>query len=352
MNITDLLSCDDHTFSCYQKIADVDRKPRDYFTSSAFVEDLVVPVIGDTIKIYDINAAAEISIILTEDNYSVSIIKWMRDVQYKCGVSVTNSVGNEVIQHGKITFFPYNEIKGTRPKSAKKQGNAMYDGSVPPPVGITAKTNYSLADLWANQCFVNDMLYNRKKLSIINFSDTVFEVLREEDDYTIVPIDGGLDWKGDNKNLEGALEIDHEGKRDACLHIVPKSSLKEYQAELKLATKYHFATGTINIIDGDLTAENCARFSECIPVTVTNATAFSFKNLPIENLTYSSCVGWKLFYNCNEPIPATLPILIDSNTGIVTCTGLPTIGKTYKFTVTLENQCCVYGSYCIEITTI
>ena len=338
MDITQLICCSDSELACYVKPCNSEtRKPLDYFIATAFVEGLTVPVKGDTIII---NSTP---IELTAKNYGLKLLEWMRNIQYKCGIDNSVRGINGTITKGRVTFFDYNSIKGTRPKSTKKQGNALFDGTIPRAVGITAKTMYSLADSWANQSWLNGMLFERKKISIINFTDTALEVLRPEDGYTIVVTDGGLEWKGDNKQVEGAMEVEHEGKKDYVLDLIEESDFVTYQAELKRQTMFNFSRDLI-VVTG-LTPLVCGKFSECIQYETTTTTPFDFI---WDKLESSTCTEWKLFKNCTEDVKP-LPILIDTNTGKVTSTGLLNAGE-YKFTVTVENECCVYGSYCINIT--
>jgi len=334
MDLMNLLCCTDTELGCYQSPCNPEtRKPKDYFNAVAFVEGLVIPKVGNTVTINSV------SVILTEQNFPLNLIAWMREVQYKCGVD-----NNGVVTKGKITFFEYNSIKGTRPRTAKKLANALFDGTIPPPVGIEGTTMYGLADCYANQSWLDSMLYSKKKLSIINFADTALEVLRQNDGYKIVPNDGGLDWKGDNKQIEGALEVKHEGRRDYVLHLVAENDIDAYKEELNKATEFSFDRNLI-VVTGMIPLA-CGKNSECLQYQVITGLPFSFLS---DKDQESTCTNWTLYSDCNSPLDPTLPILIDSQTGKVSSTGFTKLGN-YKFTVAVQNECCIFKSYCIEIT--
>jgi hypothetical protein len=327
---SNIVCCPDVGSGCYVIPCDGVTTATDWFQAVAFISGVEAPLIGDTV---DINGTATT---LTSDNYFDNIIKWVKELQYNCSTTI-NGQYNRV----RVTFLNRNQVKGTRPKSTKKQSDMQYDGSIPAAVGVEAETTYQLKAAFFNQCWINSMLYDEQLSCIINFMDRGIEVLNRNE-YAMTTIDGGLDWKGDNKAVTGDLIVKHEGPRDFCPYQINESLQKAYYAALKDKTSFTF--NKANVITTGLTPKTCDSGS-CLEYYAEIGVPFSFQNKTVED---SACGKWTLLQNCHDTVDASLPIMIDEDAGINESTGFPVAGK-YAFTVVFENDCCISGSYCINI---
>ena len=299
------------------------------------------PKIGDSVDIFDDEApGTPATVTLTADNYATSLYDWAKLKAFNCF---------DGDFYKDMYFFPQDPNKGlqngTRPMW-ETELEKVDDEELASPIGYKNTTKYNL-NLLENQEWLNNLLAKKARVSIIDFLDNGVQVLpygTGKNYFENVIKKGGFALDDPKTTISGSVEIFHRGKRQPVFY---KTDDATYSEKIQKVAEYTFDR-TSPTITGITAVGTCGGKSACLKYEVAQGTAFTFKLAPLE-AAISTCFVTKVLDGCGDALTGVaLSTVTVDGTGLVTCTGISTVGD-YTFTVVFENECCVSGSICFSV---
>lgn len=300
----------------------------DSIAAIAIIENAPVPVVGDTIEL----TTDEDPVVLTRDNYSESLLQWVRDRQFDC-------VGG-----GDLYHFFHNGLleKGTRTKPTTILSETVNNYSSPEKIRQEATVELLLGQQYLpNIGSINGIQDRSATLSVIYFFKQGVVVKDANDDSNVYITDAGFEVTGEkNKFVSGSITLMDSSKKDDFFFVANSNS---FLKELKKATKFTFGNATVT----GITAKACGSKGSCKVYSVDEDTAFTYT--PVVN-ELTSCATFALYKDCGDALGTALAakISIDSATGVVTAAAGLDAG-TYKFTIEVSNECGITGTQCFIV---
>ena len=320
------ICCDEEVKSCFTQSCGDQVKFDSTIAAIAIVENDVIPKVGETLSL----STGDVT--LTECNYIESLLQWIRDKQFACEGG------------GKYYHFLNAGLlaKGTRAKATSRlseNGSAYFSKKY---LGYTTTAEIMLEEHYLpNADIICGMRNRASSLSVIYFFKQGALVRHSDEDVTITITEAGFEVTG-NKNdyVMGSFTLEEDGKCDASPYYVQKPD--KFIQELKKKTEFTFGDSVVT----GLTEVACGSKGACKAYEIAANTAFTLTPTVNELV---SCGAFELLLNCNDEVPATLPIVINSITGEIEATaGLP--AGDYKFYIKVHNDCCIMGSTCFSVT--
>ena len=342
--LIDKLCCPPAEASCFITPCDDDYKSDDYGLAGFIAKgDFVLPRVGDvgfnTNLFVNDGDTGQVLVAVTTDNYWQVLNIWARKMQYTCGGG----------KNAKVIWLKENTVQFKTTEPEMKYSAESLGRQEPYIIGarweLTAMLLHSFANCAAWNGFAKSSYLG--KLSIVMFTNKHIFVYDSANGVTVstdkvVPIPALAATKSRIASGMANFKVNSDDVT-LCPVAVPKASLPAYDAYIKSDIEFTFGI-TKPFIQTGLVEQTCGRNSLCLNYETTAATPFTFQWLPQQAAT---CLQANLFENCNEVLTAK-DILIDSETGLVTSTGLA--AGNYRFDVVYENECCILGKYCIQIT--
>lgn len=318
--------CDEGSLHCFQPICGNNGAVTDNIEALAIIKgDLTIPKPGDTIQV--VSGCNTIFANLTEANYAVKLLEWVRCNQINCGSDAT------------ITFFNAGVLqKGMRARPTREYDEETSARSRPEYNGYTTTSTFYFGKHYAsNSDFFCDLLQTTENVSVIYFYKDAVQVIESSGDSRIYVSDAGYEVTGNIKQkIKGDIVFTEEGICDPKFyHVCEPDFLSSLKKKTEIVVELGAVTG--------LTAVTCGTKKGCSSYTVAPSTPFS---ITLTTPTLTSCADWVLYKDCYDEIPVAEPILIDSTLGTITSTGLP--AGEYKYTAKVKN-CCVDGDFCFVV---
>ena len=342
--LIDKLCCPSAEAKCFVTPCNNDYKSDDYGLAGFIATgDFVLPRVGDvgfnTNLFVNDGDTGQVLVAVTKANYWEVINLWARKMQYTCGGG--RSADIIWLKESRAQFKTSEPEMIYSPESMGRQE--------PHITGARWELSVMLLDSLANVEAWNNFAETSylSKLSIVIFLNKHIFVYDKEYGITtstdkVVPIPALGATKSEIGS--GMLNFKINSKKTMLAPIaVPLNVLPAYDKYISSDIEFTFGIAKPFIQTG-LVEQSCGRNSLCLNYETTAAAPFTFQWLPQQAAT---CLQANLFENCNEVLTVK-DILIDSETGLVTSTGLA--AGNYRFDVVYENECCILGKYCIQIT--
>lgn len=327
LEVLKTICCDDELKTCFTEYCGDNVQVDNVIAAVALVEEASLPVVGDTITL----STEENPVILSESNYAESILQWIRDKQFDCGG------GGEYFHFLNAGLL----AKGTRakPTTVNSENGSPYNARKKMRQETTAELMLEEHYL-PNTEIITGLQTRGSSLSVIYFFKQGIIVKNANADDNVYVSDAGFEVTGErNDYIKGSITLTEVSKSDKFYFV---SSPSAFIKELKKATKFTFAAPVVT----GIAALACGSKGGCLAYSITETTPFTFTP-SVNELT--SCATYTLYANCSDSL-GTIPVTVDTTTGVVTSAGLA-VG-TYKFTLEVANDCCITGSQCFTIEVL
>jgi hypothetical protein len=309
--------------------------------ASLWVEGEVLPKVGDVITVYDETApTVPKTVTLTTANLACELYGWLKLKSFNCfdGDASKN-----------MWWFPQSPSSGLRNATRpdwEVEYETLDDEDMAWPIGVKATTRFNL-NLLKNQCWYNSLIRRKPKLSFVNFLDNGVEILpygTGRGKFESVIKKGSYALEDPKTTVNGMVEVMQRGKEAPCFYACDDD---DYSDKIQVMPAFTFKKA--DAVTTGLTASICGTKSACSRYDAVVGAPFSFLLAP-EQAPISTCFSATLLDACGVALaPALLALVtVDGSTGKVDSTGLP--AGEYGFTIIYENECCVSGATCFNVT--
>ncbi len=237
---------------------------------------------------------------------------------------------------GLAFFFGNGTVNGKKGKPSEFKESVVYGTrTVARPTGeVEEKVDIDFKHQFSNIEFFNNLRAQGFEFDTYLFTDKSVQVIRfDTNEPTFHDI---------GHTIDGDIKKDISGS-----YSITWGADGELVAELGV-TEAQLADSDIVLAFGPATLGTGLTAVASVPNQYTMKTGAASSLTRVVNTTGAAGVKYYLFKNLNEAVPNTVPVTIDTLTGVITIGASIAVGR-YQFTVAAENQTGVQGTFPITL---